>query len=220
MTSSSLRIAVADDEADIREYLEKMLPRMGHQVVAVAENGRDLVELCRSQPPDLIISDLRMPELDGDEAVRQLSGEQTIPFIAISAFSKPNSFGAHLTPGRWKYLHKPVKRSDLDEAINDLFPFLECDPSASPSPLTPSASPAGSSVDSRRLRSSEDSDGLRGAASPALPWICWSSTTMRISWKTCGATCPNRGIGSSVVCTPRRHWSRPMGGRSTWPSWI
>ena len=47
----SLRIAVADDELDMRDYFKKSLPRLGHQVVAVAQNGRELVEQCKALPP-------------------------------------------------------------------------------------------------------------------------------------------------------------------------
>ena len=52
-----------------------MLPRLGHAVVAAAANGRELVELCREQKPDLIIADVRMPEMDGDvpDSVRRES---------------------------------------------------------------------------------------------------------------------------------------------------
>jgi DNA-binding NtrC family response regulator len=123
--SRSLRIAVADDESDMRDYLEKLLPRLGFQVVAVAENGSDLIELCRSIKPDLVISDLRMPEMDGDDAIRVLTEEATIPFIAMSAFPKPESFGEGLPPGSWVYLHKPVKREALLQAIRTLFPDVE-----------------------------------------------------------------------------------------------
>ena len=65
----TLRIAVADDEPDVRDYFQRMLPRLGHEVVAVASTGRELVELCREHHPDLIIADIRMPEMDGDEAL-------------------------------------------------------------------------------------------------------------------------------------------------------
>ena len=47
----SLRIAVADDEPDMRDYFQQILPRLGHEVVAVAENGRELVEQCRDRGP-------------------------------------------------------------------------------------------------------------------------------------------------------------------------
>ena len=65
--SRALRIAVADDELDMRDFFERMLPRCGHKVVSVAENGRQLIEHCRELHPDLIITDIKMPDLDGIE---------------------------------------------------------------------------------------------------------------------------------------------------------
>ena len=46
----ALRIAVADDEPDMRDYFRKILPRLGHQVVSAAETGRELLEQCRQTP--------------------------------------------------------------------------------------------------------------------------------------------------------------------------
>ena len=52
---SGLKIAVADDEVDMRDYFQKMLPLLGHQVVSVAATGQELVDNCRRNPPDLVI---------------------------------------------------------------------------------------------------------------------------------------------------------------------
>jgi response regulator NasT len=118
----TLRIAVADDEPDVRDYFRVMLPRLGHQVVASAANGRELVTMCREQNPDLIIADVRMPEMDGDVAVEEICRSQPTPFILISAYSKPtdilNGYG---TVSR-TYLTKPVKRDDLEDAIELVCP--------------------------------------------------------------------------------------------------
>ncbi|HRX78261.1 MAG TPA: response regulator, partial [Pirellulaceae bacterium] len=65
---SRLRIAVADDEPDMQEYFEKILPRLGHEVVSIAETGRQLVEHCETLNPDLVITDIKMPDMDGIEA--------------------------------------------------------------------------------------------------------------------------------------------------------
>ncbi|MEX2027765.1 MAG: response regulator, partial [Pirellulaceae bacterium] len=59
----SLRIAIADDEIDMRDYLARILPRMGHKVVSAAATGQELIEHCRQFHPDLVITDIRMPEL-------------------------------------------------------------------------------------------------------------------------------------------------------------
>ena len=59
----ALRIVVADDEVDIRDYLEVLLPRLGHKVVGLAENGQQLVTLCQQEHPDLVITDVMMPQV-------------------------------------------------------------------------------------------------------------------------------------------------------------
>lgn len=57
--SKGLKIAVADDDRDMREYLDEILPRLGHEVVAVADTGRKLAEQCRAARPDLVITDIK-----------------------------------------------------------------------------------------------------------------------------------------------------------------
>ena len=118
----SLRIAVADDEPDVRDYFQRMLPRLGHQVVAVASTGRELVELCREHKPDLIIADVRMPEMDGDVALQEICDNHPTPFILISAYSKPAAMFDGYGAMNRAYLTKPVKREDLEEAIERVCP--------------------------------------------------------------------------------------------------
>ena len=62
---SALRISVADDEPDMREYYQRMLTHLGHHVVSCSTNGRELVDECLRQLPDLVITDIKMPEMDG-----------------------------------------------------------------------------------------------------------------------------------------------------------
>jgi response regulator NasT len=120
--TGTLRIAVADDEQDVRDYFRVMLPRLGHQVVAAAANGRELVEVCRQHQPDLIIADVRMPEIDGDVAIHQICTDKPTPFILVSAYSQPNAVLDGFGSVRRAYLTKPVKRDDLGEAIEQVCP--------------------------------------------------------------------------------------------------
>jgi response regulator NasT len=118
----TLRIAIADDEPDVRDYFRVILPRLGHQLVASAANGRELVELCREQSPDLIIADVRMPEMDGDVAVELICRDKPTPFILISAYSKPTDILNGYASVSRAYLTKPVKRDDLADAIELVYP--------------------------------------------------------------------------------------------------
>ncbi|MBI3410331.1 MAG: response regulator [Planctomycetes bacterium] len=115
--SETLRIAVADDEPDMRDYFKKILPRLGFRVVAVAENGCELVELCRKTNPDLAITDIKMPELDGIDAAMQIYQDKPIPVILVSAYSDAELIKRAEADHVMGYLVKPIKQSDLVPAI-------------------------------------------------------------------------------------------------------
>jgi len=112
-----LRIAVADDEPDVREYFEKVLPRLGHEVVAIAASGIELVEACRRTQPDLVITDIKMPDMDGLEAVRTIRAERPVPVIVVTGYQDRASRDRARGEAVRVYLVKPVKRSDLEAAL-------------------------------------------------------------------------------------------------------
>jgi two-component system, response regulator PdtaR len=115
--NQSLRIAVADDEPDMRDYFQVVLPRLGHSVVAVAQNGRELVEQCRTVEPDLVITDIRMPEQDGIDAAIQIYKDRPTPVILVSAYTDTSLIERAETDHIMAYLVKPIKQSDLGPTI-------------------------------------------------------------------------------------------------------
>ena len=115
--NSSLRIAVADDEPDMRDYFQKLLPRLGHKVVGVAGSGRELVELCRKESPDLVITDIKMPDMDGIDAAVRVYQERPVPFILVSAFHDPALIARAEADHILGYLVKPIKPADLEPTI-------------------------------------------------------------------------------------------------------
>ena len=112
-----LRIVTADDEPRMRSYLCQSLERLEHQVVATASTGRELVEECRIHQPDLIISDIKMPDMDGIEAAAQIYRADTIPVILVSAFHDIELIERASKNHILAYLVKPVKDTDLAPAI-------------------------------------------------------------------------------------------------------
>ena len=112
-----LRIAVADDEPDMRDYFAKILPRLGHQVVAVARDGGELVERCRAERPDLVITDIKMPEMDGIEAAVALYKDTPLPVILVSAFHDTELIERAEADHIMGYLVKPIKQADLGPVI-------------------------------------------------------------------------------------------------------
>ncbi len=111
-----LRIVVADDEEDIRDYFAKVLARQGHFVLGTVEDGQQLVDICKRSTPDVIITDVRMPRLSGVEAVLRIRKTNFVPAIFISAFDEAETAAASIPDG-WTYLHKPINRTDLYRAL-------------------------------------------------------------------------------------------------------
>jgi response regulator NasT len=112
----ALRVAVADDERDTRDYLREMLSRLGHEAVTVAD-GQQLVELCRTSPPDLIITDIRMPGLDGIDAALVVNRERPVPVILVTGHHAPDVLSRIGPDPVMAYLVKPVNHADVEAAI-------------------------------------------------------------------------------------------------------
>jgi response regulator NasT len=108
---------VADDEPDVREYLQKVLVRLGHNVVGAAQNGQDLIALCRKFAPDLVMTDIKMPEMDGINAAIEIYKERPVPVILISAFQDPELIARAEADHIMGYLVKPIKHADLPPVI-------------------------------------------------------------------------------------------------------
>ncbi len=115
---SNLRISVADDEPDMREFYQRMLTHLGHRVVSCSANGRDLVDECLKQLPDLVITDLKMPKMDGLEAAERIGHEFPVPVILVSAFHSPDSVERASAAHVQAFLTKPIKLADLAPTID------------------------------------------------------------------------------------------------------
>jgi len=112
-----LRIAVADDEADMRDFFERMLPLCGHEVVSIAETGKELVEHCQTLHPDLVITDIKMPDMDGIDASTQICRDRATPVILVSAYHDPQLVHRAEADHVMAYLVKPIGQADLGPAI-------------------------------------------------------------------------------------------------------
>ncbi|WP_146598626.1 response regulator [Novipirellula aureliae] len=111
--TKSLRIVVADDEAYIRCYFSRMLPRLGHRVVGSASDGRELVELCGAERPDLVITDIRMPIMSGIEAADQIAKSQSVPVVILSSHDEPVTNNPNII----EFLRKPFELQELARVI-------------------------------------------------------------------------------------------------------
>ena len=113
----SLRIAIADDEPSMQAYLQETLLVLGHEVISTASTGQELVEHCRTLQPQLIIADIRMPDMDGLDAATAIYRNQPLPIIIISAYHDDPLIAKAQERHVLAYLVKPIKQADLPVAI-------------------------------------------------------------------------------------------------------
>lgn len=111
------RVVIADDDPIIRMDLREMLTGMGYSVEGEAGDGKTIVNMARKDHPDLVIMDIRMPELDGIEAARILSTERIAPVLLLTAYSEPDLVQRAAQAGVIGYLVKPFREAQLGPAI-------------------------------------------------------------------------------------------------------
>ncbi len=114
---ADLRVVIADDDPIIRMDLREMLSGMNYSVAGEAADGKHAVELARQLNPDLVIMDIRMPELDGIEAARTLTAEEVAPVLLLTAYSEPDLVQRAAQAGVIGYLVKPFREAQLGPAI-------------------------------------------------------------------------------------------------------
>jgi two-component system KDP operon response regulator KdpE len=107
-----MRILIVDDERQITRVLRTSLQSHGYEV-SVANNGMEAYELFRSGNPDLIITDLAMPEMDGLELTRAVRRHADTPIIVLSVREQETMKVAALDEGADDYITKPFSMPEL-----------------------------------------------------------------------------------------------------------
>jgi DNA-binding NarL/FixJ family response regulator len=118
-----IKLLIADDHPVVREGLISMISREpDFKVVAEAKNGLEAVSKATQFKPDVILMDLRMPELDGVEAIRQIAdAEPSIKFIILTTFSDDEYIFKGIEVGARAYLLKDAPREELFKAIRMVY---------------------------------------------------------------------------------------------------
>ncbi|MGO8949468.1 MAG: ANTAR domain-containing response regulator [Ktedonobacterales bacterium] len=111
------RIIIAEDDSVIRMDLKEELQRQGYLVVGDAGDGQSAVNLARELRPDLVVMDIRMPEMDGISAAEILTREKLAPVVLLTAFSDQELIDRARNAGVIHYVTKPWRASDLKPAI-------------------------------------------------------------------------------------------------------
>jgi two-component system, response regulator PdtaR len=111
------RIIIAEDDSVIRMDLKEELQRQGYLVVGDAGDGQSVVNLARELRPDLVVMDIRMPEMDGISAAEILTREKLAPVVLLTAYSDQELIDRARNAGVVHYVTKPWRASDLKPAI-------------------------------------------------------------------------------------------------------
>ena len=120
---SPIRVIVADDHEIFRDGFRALLKKQQDiELVAEAENGKELLELTQKFKPDVVITDIKMPKSDGIQATRILEEKYPhIGVIALSMFDEENLIVEMLEAGAKGYLLKNAAKDEIIEAIKTVF---------------------------------------------------------------------------------------------------
>ena len=116
------KILIAEDERDIRDLIEFTLKFAGYEIHK-ASNGKEAVELAPQIMPDLILLDIRMPQMTGVEACQALKAIEVvknIPIIFLSAHGQSEEIDTGLAMGAYGYIVKPFAPDDLTKRIREI----------------------------------------------------------------------------------------------------
>lgn len=112
------KILLVDDSKFQRKCMSRILCDLGHEVVQ-AENGEMGLQMVKSDKPEIVITDLLMPVMDGIGLLRGLKEENcTIPVVVVTADIQESSKLECLQMGAKAFLNKPHNRGDLEAALN------------------------------------------------------------------------------------------------------
>jgi DNA-binding NarL/FixJ family response regulator len=114
-----IRVLIVDDHPVVREGIGSMLKKeTDFRVVGEASNGLEAMEKARELSPDVVLMDLRMPEMDGVEAISRIRAEKPdIKFIILTTYSDDEYIFKGIAAGARAYLLKDAPRDELFKAI-------------------------------------------------------------------------------------------------------
>ena len=113
------KILVVDDELSMREFLEILLKKEGHEVICAADGDEALARF-QTEPCDLLISDIKMPKMDGLELLRRVKEHRpNVAVVMITAYASPEDAIAAMKAGAYDYLTKPFKLKEIKSVIRN-----------------------------------------------------------------------------------------------------
>ncbi len=117
---TDIKIVIAEDNALLRGVLRDALEEAGMQVVGEAADGAEALTMAENSRPDVVVMDMRMPNVDGIEATQRIaSSSWAMPVVVLSAYDEPQMIEAALAAGASNCLKKGVGLDELLDAIRN-----------------------------------------------------------------------------------------------------
>lgn len=114
------RVLIVDDQKGVRRLLEELFKKEGYEV-NVAVDGKDSIEKVKAYTPDIILMDMKMPNMNGLEASEEIiKYDHTIPIIMMTAYGEMEVIQKALEAGVKKYITKPFDIIDLRNLVREV----------------------------------------------------------------------------------------------------
>lgn len=114
----AIRVLIAEDDYLVGQMVKSLLEDMAYQIVGEATDGLEAVALTRSLRPDVVLMDIKMPDMDGLEAIRHISDRCPTPVVVLSAYDNPELVHEASQVGAGAYLVKPPDAQEMERAIS------------------------------------------------------------------------------------------------------
>lgn len=112
-------ILICDDEPLAAERLSRMVTQLGHHVIATAKHGFEAIELVQQYEPDVVLLDIKMPEMDGLVCAQHLSQLNPMPAIVFCTAYDDHALTAIQAQAKG-YLLKPIAKAELEDVLDQL----------------------------------------------------------------------------------------------------
>lgn len=117
------KVLIVEDESDLLELMSSELEDMGHDVI-VAKNGEEALQRVARENPQVILSDINMPKMNGYQFRQELSNKHPhldkLPFVFVSAYADESDIADGLIAGANHYVTKPIDFNALRGLLKDL----------------------------------------------------------------------------------------------------
>ncbi len=113
----NMRVVIAEDDTAVAHSLREQIESVGHVALGMAHTGTEAVRLCQELRPDAMVMDIKLPELDGLEATRQVLERAPTAVVILTGYLEPDLIERATDAGAMAYLVKPVEAGQLEAVL-------------------------------------------------------------------------------------------------------